>query len=502
MRPLVCAGSRMKNYLKILAMALFALTGAAGWLRMPEAAAQAGRVDFARDIQPIFQAACVSCHSARKVRGQLRLDAKALAMKGGLTGAAITPGDGANSLLVRRLLGSDGQARMPMGAEALRPEQIALIKRWIDEGANWPEDSAAAAAGARHWSYVIPVRPALPAVSNKQWPRNPIDHFVLARLEKEGLAPAPEAAREILLRRVSLDLTGLPPTVREIDEFLADKSPDAYEKAVDRLLASPHYGERWARPWLDLARYADSNGYEKDNLRVMWKYRDWVINALNQDMPYDQFTIEQLAGDMLPSPTQDQLIATGFHRNTMLNQEGGVDPEEARYEVLVDRVNTTSTVWLGSTMACAQCHNHKYDPISQKDYYRMYAFFENAAYEIGYQGEKVDHTRYILEPVLEMPTPEQEAKRASLKKEIEAIEATMKADTPELAKAQAAWEREILEAPAKWTALDPREYKSVGGATLTKQADLSLLASGAAPEYDEYIIRVRAGLKKITGLRI
>ena len=216
-----------------------------------------------------------------------------------------------------------------------------------------------------------------PAVSHTAWPKNPIDQFVLARLEKEGLAPSPEASKEALIRRVSLDLIGLPPTLAEIDAFVADTRPDAYERLVDRLLASPRYGERWARPWLDLARYADSNGYEKDNLRTMWEYRDWVIKALNADMPFDEFTIEQLAGDMLPNATRDQLVATGFHRNTLLNQEGGIDVEEARWETLIDRVNTTGTVWLGTTIACAQCHNHKYDPFSQRDFYRMVAFYDN-----------------------------------------------------------------------------------------------------------------------------
>ena len=214
-------------------------------------------------------------------------------------------------------------------------------------------------AAAQHWAYVAPKKSPLPAVKQKSWVRNPIDNFILARLEKEGLQPSPEAAKEILLRRVYLDLIGITPSVKEVDAFLADNSANAYEKVVDKLLASKHYGERWARPWLDLARYADSDGFVQDARRSMWMYRDWVINAFNDDMPFDQFTIEQIAGDMLPNPTLAQKIATGFHRNTMLNQEGGIDLEEARWETLVDRVNTTSTVWLGSTLACAQCHNHK-----------------------------------------------------------------------------------------------------------------------------------------------
>ncbi|HYE75185.1 MAG TPA: DUF1549 domain-containing protein, partial [Blastocatellia bacterium] len=297
-------------------------------------------------------------------------------------------------------------------------------------------------------------------------------------------SPAPEAKKETLLRRVTLDLTGLPPTPKEIDDFLADNSPNAYEKVVDRLLASPHYGERWARPWLDLARYADSHGYEKDRPRVMWKYRDWVINALNKDMPFDQFTIEQLAGDMLPNATTDQLIATGFHRNTMLNQEGGVDDEEARWETLVDRVNTTATVWLGSTVACAQCHNHKYDPFTQREYYKLMAFFDNQEYKIIDLGQSEG---WVIEPELELPTPEQEAKRKKIQAEINSLEAKLKADTPELRAAQVNWEREVISEPSRWTLLEATSVKSTGGTTLTKQPDKSITASGAKPENDIYV---------------
>ncbi len=435
----------------------------------PRISAQ-NQVDFKRDIEPIFAASCYQCHGSKKAAGQLRLDLKALAMKGGISGTVIVPGNSKSSLLLKRVLGEGNEARMPMGGDPLNDKQIELIRRWIDEGANWPssEDSAigtkigAQSAIPQHWAYVKPVRPALPQVKNAGWVRNPIDAFVLARLEKEGLKPSPEASREMLLRRVYLDLIGLPPTIRETDDFLADSSPNAYEKVVDRLLASRHYGERWARPWLDLARYADSNGYEKDNLRVAWKYRDWVINALNADMPFDQFTIEQIAGDMLPDPTIDQKIATGFHRNTQLNTEGGVDPEEARYEVMIDRVNTTATVWLGTTLGCAQCHNHKYDPFSQKDYYKLYAFFDNSSYEIRGSSH---FDRVAYEPTLDLPTPEQEARRKQLNAEIARLETVLKTQTPELDAAQSEWEKEILAEPSKWTTLDPVEFKSTGGTT-------------------------------------
>ncbi len=462
-------------------------------------------IDFKRDIEPIFAASCYQCHGAKKAAGQLRMDVKSAAMKGGLSGAIILPGNSKASILLKRILGEGGEARMPMSADPLTAEQIELIRKWIDQGAVWPANEADSAirnpqsAITQHWAYVKPVRPALPQVKNSAWVRNPIDAFVLARLEKEGLTPSPEASKETLLRRVYLDLVGLPPSVKEMDEFLADKSPDAYEKVVDRLLASPHYGERWARPWLDLARYADSNGYEKDNLRVMWKYRDWVINALNADMPFDQFTIEQIAGDMLPNATIDQKIATGFHRNTQLNTEGGVDPEAARYEVMVDRVNTTATVWLGTTMGCAQCHNHKYDPFSLRDYYKLYSFFDNSSYQIR-GSAAFDSVAY--EPTLELPTPEQELKRKELNDQIAKLETTLKTQTPQLDAAQAEWEKDILAEPAKWTTLDPTEFKSAGGATLTKLDDKSLLASGKDPEFDEYIIKARLPLSKLSALRI
>lgn len=461
-------------------------------------------VDFKRDIEPVFAASCYQCHGPKKAAGQLRLDVKAAAMKGGISGAVIVPGNSNASILLKRILGEGNEARMPMGGDALKTEQIELIRKWIDQGAIWPEANPSQIANSKseipkHWAYVKPVRPALPQVGNPAWVRNPIDAFVLARLDKEGLKPSPEASKETLLRRVYLDLIGVPPSVKEIDAFLADKSPDAYEKVVDHLLNSPHYGERWARPWLDLARYADSNGYEKDNLRVMWKYRDWVINALNADMPFDQFTIEQIAGDMLPDATIDQKIATGFHRNTQLNTEGGVDPDAARYEVMVDRVNTTATVWLGTTLGCTQCHNHKYDPFTQRDYYKMYAFFDNSAYQI--RGTAAfDSVAY--EPTLELPTPEQEIKRKDLNDHIAKLETTLKTQTLELDAAQAEWEKEMLAEPSKWTTLDPMEFKSTGGATLTKLDDNSLLASGKDPEFDEYIIKTKLPLSKLTALRI
>ena len=492
----------MKLLLCGLAFASF-YWGGAGVVSVLSSQGEA-KVDYQRDIAPLLAQSCYQCHGPRKAAGQLRLDVKRLAMKGGISGETIIPGKSGESRLIKRVLGEGGESRMPLGGDPLTPQQIDLLRRWIDQGAVWPEAEPAGAATTesglpKHWAYAKPVQAPLPKVSRGDWVRNPIDAFVLARMEKEGLTPSPRASKEMLLRRVYLDLIGLPPTLAEVDAFLADSSPDAYEKVVDKLLASPHYGERWARPWLDLARYADSNGYEKDSLRTMWKYRDWVIEALNKDMPFDQFTIEQIAGDMLPEPTANQLIATGFHRNTLLNQEGGTDPEEQRYEVMVDRVNTTATVWLGSTMGCAQCHNHKYDPFSQKDYYRMYSFFDNADYTV--RGVKA-FERYVWEPQLELPTPEQESKRKVINEEIAALEKVLRTTTPQLEAEQVKWEKETLAEPSRWTVLDPQTFKSTGGTTLKKLDDRSLLASGAEPEFDEYHLKATVQPGRITALRV
>jgi uncharacterized protein DUF1553/uncharacterized protein DUF1549/cytochrome c len=467
-------------------------------------------VDFVRDIQPILQTTCYECHGAKKTKAKLRLDSRAGIMKGGETGAIVNPGNSEQSLIVRRLLGLDGEDRMPKDGDPLTAAQIALIRSWIDQGAPWPDtgDVAGAATTAEHddqthWAYRRPLRPALPGVGRSEWTRTPIDRFVLARLEKEGLTPSPEASLETLVRRVSLDLIGLPPSPREVDEVLADAARDgrdaAYLRLVDRLLASPHYGERWARPWLDLARYADSQGFEKDLPRVMWKYRDWVIDALNRDMPFDRFTIEQLAGDMLPNATAEQRIASGFHRNAMTNEEGGIDPDEAQYEVLVDRVNTTATAWLGTTLGCAQCHNHKYDPFTQKDYYRMMAFFQNGDYEVRTAG---DGTRYI-EPAIDVPSPDQEDKRKTIQAEIDRLNAELKAESPALARAQAAWERGMrLEPSVAWRVLTPARVSADGGVALQAAADGSVLASGPNPGETIYTIEATTPLPHVTAIRL
>ena len=327
------------------------------------------KIDFARDIEPLLARRCFVCHGAAQQMSGLRLDSKDAALKGGASGVDIKPGNSAESRLIRLVAGLEKKPMPPVGAR-LTADEVGLLRAWIDQGVEW------SARNSTHWSFQKIRRPAVPAVRNREWPRNPIDNFILARLESEGIAPSPEAGKLTLLRRLSLDLTGLPPTPEEERAFLADNRPDAYERQVDRLLDSPHFGERWARYWLDLARYADSDGYEKDRARPWaWRYRQWVIGAFNRDLPFDEFTIEQLAGDLLPHRNQDTLIATGFNRNTLTNREGGTDPEQFRDEEVLDRAATLGTVWMGLTVGCAQCHNHKYDPITQKEFYQLTAFF-------------------------------------------------------------------------------------------------------------------------------
>ncbi len=328
----------------------------------------ADTIDYGRDIRPIFAANCFACHGPDEQAraADLRLDQRESAIDQG----AIVASNPADSELIQRIDSNDAELVMPPpdSHKKLTDQEKRLLREWIAQGA----------AYADHWAFVAPKRPTVPKVEGRGIVRNAIDAFVLQRLDAANLKQSVAADRYTLARRVYLDLIGLPPTLEQAEAFASDTNPDAYENLVDRLLASPRYGERWARPWLDLARYSDTNGYEKDRERSIWPYRDWVIKALNDDMPYDQFSIEQLAGDMLPNPTESQLVATGFHRNTMLNEEGGIDPLEYRFYAVVDRVATTGTVWLGLTTGCAQCHTHKYDPITHTDYYRLFALLNNA----------------------------------------------------------------------------------------------------------------------------
>lgn len=327
-----------------------------------------GEVGFNRDVRPILNRRCLACHGGVRTEGGFSLLFPEEALDTTASGRyAIVPGDPGRSELIRRITHVDPDERMPPEGDPLAPGEVETLRRWIAQGATWED----------HWAYVPPAPQPLPAVSAPAWPRSGIDHFILARLDREGLAPSPEAGCATLLRRVSLDLTGLPPSSAEVEAFCETPTDDAYAHAVDRLLASPRFGEHWASMWLDLARYADTKGYEKDAGRSIWRYRDGVIDAFNRDLPFDQFTIWQLAGDLLPGATDAQVLATAFHRNTMTNDEGGTDDEEFRVAAVLDRVNTTFEVWQGTTMACVQCHSHPYDPFRHEEYFQLFAFFNN-----------------------------------------------------------------------------------------------------------------------------
>jgi hypothetical protein len=388
-------------------------------------------VDYRRDIQPILARHCYECHGPDMQKSGLRLDTVAAAKEGGYNGAAIVPGKSGESLLLAAITGAGDIAKMPEDRPPLAPAEIERLKAWIDQGAVAPADDAPAAAKSpanQHWAFQPIVRPSPPEVSQAAWVRNPIDAFVLARLDSEQFAPSPEADRATLIRRLWLDLTGLLPSPAEIDVFVADARPDAYDRLVDRLLDSPHYGEKWARHWLDQARYADSNGYTIDSGRSIWKYRDWVIDALNHDLPFDQFTIEQMAGDMLPGATPEQVIATGFHRNTLRNEEGGTDAEQFRIESVADRVNTTASVFLGLTIGCARCHDHKYDPISQRDFYQFFALLNNAD-----------------EPTLPVPTMQQAKEEPALLADIAQVEKRLAEVESNSGTRQQDWERQLTD---------------------------------------------------------
>ena len=412
----------------------------------------AKKVDFARDVAPIFAAHCNDCHGPDVQEGRLRLDAKTIVFKGGLSGKTIVPGNSKKSLILRRLIDGDKEERMPLDADPLSEKEIAVIRNWIDQGAVWPDGVGSDIKSLEtHWAYIKPVRPELPTFQKPgfskkpgflpaNWIRNPIDAFVLSHLEKEKLTPSAGADKARLLRRVSLDLIGIPPSVEEVDAFLNDDRSDAFQRVVKRLLASPRYGERWARPWLDLARYADSNGFQADQYRDVWPYRDWVIQAMNDDMPFDQFTIEQIAGDLLPNATLSQKIATGFHRQPTCNVEAGVDPEQNRVNQVIDRVNTTGTVWLGTSIACSQCHTHKYDPFTQRDYYRLFAYFNSTLIEVKHTNAT---TYDFYGPKLSLPlTKEQEQKHEELTEKLAAANAKLKPQLAEIAKLQTVWETE------------------------------------------------------------
>ena len=347
--------------------------------------------DFARDVWPILSQKCVRCHGPKRQESGLRLDIRTRTFAGGDSGAVIVPGFSAKSEFMHRLTGAGDRKRMPPSGKPLADTDIAILKSWIDAGAVWPDELAGKDAKATHWAFQPVRQPATPDVRNAGWSRDPIDRFILARLEQKKIDPAPEADRRTLIRRLHLDLVGLPPTPEEVNTFTHDDRPDAYEQLVERLLASPHFGERWGRHWLDLVRFAESDGYENDNLRPdAWRYRDWVVKALNRDMAFTRFTIEQLAGDLQSVVTIEERIATGMHRNTLYNSAASGDKEEFRTYAIKDRTDTTATVWMGLTLGCAKCHSHRYDPISQREYYQLYAFFNRTDnHDVAVAGGKV-----------------------------------------------------------------------------------------------------------------
>lgn len=446
----------------------------------------ADKVDFNRDIRPLLSNLCYKCHGPDQKERKggtdgLRLDTQegAFADQGGTR--AIVPGKAAESELIRRVTSTDENEFMPPKGHGrrLKPAEVELLTKWINQGANY----------AKHWSYAKPVRPQPPEVHDASWPKNAIDRFLLARLEREGLQPSAPADREAIVRRVSLDLTGLPPTLAEVDEFVNDLRADAYEQLVDRLLKKDSFGEHWARMWLDLARYADSAGYADDPTRTIWAFRDYVIRSFNANKPFDQFTVEQLAGDLLPNPTEEQLLATAFHRNTLTNSEGGTNDEEFRNVAIVDRVNTTWSVWMGTSMTCCQCHNHKYDPISQQEFFRFFAILNNTE----------DADRRDEAPLLDFFTADQTQRKAKLESDIRALEEKLHTSTPELLAALEQWDRQFPR-ELQWNTPAPTA-KSKGGAAITVQPDNSVLVAAGQP-VDTYEVELTLAGSKLTALRL
>ncbi|MBL8752705.1 MAG: DUF1549 domain-containing protein, partial [Planctomycetes bacterium] len=452
----------------------------------------AAAIDFARDVRPILAQHCYTCHGPddQKRKAELRLDQKSSAFAARENGAAFVAGKPDESEAMRRILSTDDDERMPPpeSGVTLKPAEIAVLQRWLTDGAAWSE----------HWAFVPPVRPPVPTVPDPAWPKNEIDHFVRAQHAARGLTPAAPAPREAWLRRVTFDLIGLPPTIAELDAFLQDKSPDAFEKVVDRLLADERYGERQASDWLDASRYADSSGYQRDTARQAWKWRDWVIEAFNKNMPFDQFTVEQLAGDLLPNATLGQKIATGFNRNHPVNTEAGEELDEYRSAYVIDRVHTTATTFLGLSLGCAQCHDHKYDPLTQKEFYGFYDFFNHVK-------EKDNGAGRNPKPAIAAPGPDDVPRLQDLERRIKTLKRRLDRDDPLADEAQLAWEkatRERLGAPIAWSTLVPTELMAQHGSRLSRLDDGSVLAGGPTPARDTYELVITPGKRRIEALRL
>jgi mono/diheme cytochrome c family protein len=450
------------------------------------AAAQASR-DPASEAHKLLSDRCVSCHGPEKQKGGLRLDSREGLLAGGDSGAAIVLSNATASLLYSNVAGLNPDSVMPPKGERLTTNEVALLVAWLNSGAPWPADASAQVTKSDHWSFKPIVRPAVPAVKDTKWIRNEIDNFILARLEKENIQPSPEADACTLAGRLSLDLTGLPPAPEQLEAFVNDPGK-AYDRFVDALLKSPHFGEQWARHWLDLARYADTDGYEKDFYRPhAWRWRDWVINSINRDQPFDQFTRDQLAGDLLPNASLEQRVATGFNRNNLLNREGGVDIEEDRCKIVVDRVSTMGTSWLGLTVGCAECHTHKYDPITQKEFYQLYAFFNGT------------DDRDIAAP---LPT-----QAAVWTREQKVLQKAKQEYVAGRDRELEEWAAKVAALPDIWVtpSVDDYELPTFGannGANLYPQEDGSFLVTGMVENKTHYIMMLNTRLKGITGIRV
>lgn len=489
----------MSRIFRRLAVLLLILTGFA----FASPGVVAAEVDFVEEVQPLLRRHCFRCHGERTQEANLRLDLSATLFDAADSGEPIVvPHDPDESLLLKRVVGDEYGEQMPPDSPPLSAAEIETLQKWVSEGAA----GADAAVDSQHWAYQPIVRPALPELDSQQTStsgNSPIDEFIRHRLLQKGLQPSSREQPASLLRRTSLVLTGLPPSLQELDDFLADPSPLAFERAVDRMLASEQFGQRWATPWLDLARYADSNGFQADQIRDNWAYRDWLIRSLNDDMPFDQFVIEQLAGDLLPNSTLDQRIATGFHRMTTCNVEAGVHPEANRVNQVVDRVNTTATVFLGTTLECAQCHDHKYDPFTQEDYYKLFAYFNNTPLEVK---QTAGVTWDFYGPVMELPLDDvRQKQREQLQQKIQALELLLDQKSANSDVRFRAWLDNLLGSdPVKisWQPAVPESFQSTGNESFEIQDDGAVLIQGEVPDTTIYTLTYDLTGESLTAIRL